>query len=59
MYHTLRLIAATGRKSSIDETTVVGDLDNTYVRQEAHAVDRLELGYMQVHQKEGNIEVPC
>ena len=32
----------------------MGDLDGTYLRQEAHAVDGLKLGYMPVHQKEGD-----
>ena len=30
---------------SIDETTAAGDLDGTYVRQEAHTADRFKLGY--------------
>ena len=50
----------TGKKS-IDETTAAGDLDGTYVRQEAHAADRLNLGYMLVHFKEGDagdVEIP-
>ena len=47
----------TGKKS-IDETTAAGDLDGTYVRQEAHAADWLKLGYMPVHHKEGDVEIP-
>ena len=42
----------------INETTVAGDLDNTYVRQDAHVVDRLKPGYMPEHHKEGDVEVP-
>ena len=46
-------------KESIDETTVAADLDGTYVRQEAYVADRLKLGYMPVHHKEGDVEIPC
>jgi hypothetical protein len=54
--YTVRLIAATGMKS-IDETPRAGDLDGTYVRREAHEVDKSKLGYTPVHHKE-DVEVP-
>ena len=34
----------------------MGDLDGTYVGQEAHAVDRLKLGYIPVHHKGHDVE---
>lgn len=54
---TVRLIAATGKKS-IDERTVAGDLDGTYVQREAHVADKSKPGYTLVHHKEGNVEDP-
>ena len=55
--YTVRLIGATGKKS-IGVTTAPGDLDGTYVRREAHAVDKTKPGYTPVHHKEGNAEDP-
>ena len=55
--HTVRLIAATGKKST-DETTAAGDLDGTNVLAVALVGDNWKPGCTWVHHKEGNFEDP-